>query len=301
MKRILAKQTHYKSLLAVVNKHAMVFEGKSGLMKIRTDFEYRVTRISEIIRDINRPVSIFYRVKKIAEARMNESMVKMISMGILSAAIENNEVKMKTMRDFKSQLKKVSAFRLLLNAKYVAGELKNVQSASAGEDFHTEKLPAFIQQVEDFETVLNNLSDQLLRRKMLRKELARLIADTNVFLRESLDAVVRFNSGGNPDFYRDYMVFRKEKKRAHYAKSNLIPEIIPEQKKESKPVLTTVKQLKVALNLDLNKVKESFAVTKFNPGTAIVENELCAEYRKDKLFLAFKPVGNELCEEVMMN
>lgn len=307
MKRIITKQHYFKSLLNVVNQHATVFEGKRGLQSIKTDFEYRVRRISEIISDISRPVSIFYRPKQYAEERLNYAMKVMTGMGCMAASINGDAPMLAIMHAYNAQLNKVSAYRLYVNAMHVTEELKKVHVDTAGKDFHEKKLPAFRQQVKEFGVMLETLSDQLRRRKSLKIELATLIADTNRFLRYQMDAIVRFNSADYLDFYREYMLIRREHKRKRPSAGKTQPEVATESKDICQMDTAQSKPLQQpALNKDLlphNPVQETvYAVKQDHETEAVAKNETPQECLAEASLSPILSICRSLCSvEVMLN
>ena len=51
MKRILAKQSHYKSLINTIRRHPEFAEGKAQLQRMVAELESREKRMSEILSD----------------------------------------------------------------------------------------------------------------------------------------------------------------------------------------------------------------------------------------------------------
>jgi len=213
MKRIITKQNHYKSLLNTINRHPEFAEGKSQLQGMIVELEARERRISGIISDIFRPVSFFYAVKQQAELELNQEMLRFTSMGELVAVHKKDDTMHYIMKKYQSQLYKVSAYKLYCNAISVADILEKVETNHTGTDFTSRQLPEFRKQAEAFGVKLTTLADQLLHRKVLKKELAALIASTNLLLREQLDHAVNFFHDTYPDLYREYMLIRKPHNR----------------------------------------------------------------------------------------
>jgi hypothetical protein len=228
MKRILAKHKHYKSLLDTFHNHPEFAEGKPIIEQYIDELVSNERRISEILSDIIRPVSFFYSVKRNAEKKLNADMLVYTSLGCMVASRNNNNTLYHIMSTYRMQLHKVSAYRLYLNAMHVAEMLQQVETSVAGPDFHTKKLPAFHKQAEEFGRKLDELKDQLLHRKVLRKELAVLIASTNILLHDVLDTAARGLQDTYPDFYREYMIVRHPKPRKRRTAKKSTTEVIPE-------------------------------------------------------------------------
>ena len=188
------------------------------------ELESREKRMSEIITDISRPVSCFYSAKKQAEQEMNKSMYRFTSLGKLAAYHKQDETMYTMLKTYQEQLHKVSAYRLYLNAINVAEVLQTLDTNLGGPDFHSRQLPAFRTQAEDFGAKLTALAEQLLRRKALRKELAELIASTNLFLRDEMDNAVNFQQDSYPDFYREYHLIRQPHERKRRRSRKVQPE-----------------------------------------------------------------------------
>lgn len=224
MKRILAKQIHYKSLINILRRHPEFAEGKVQLQRMVAELESREKRMSEILSDICRPVSVFYAVKRQAEKEMNESMLRFTNLGRMAAYNKQDETMYSVMKTYLEQLYKVSAYRLYLNAIHVAEVLQTLDTNLGGPDFHSMQLPAFRTQAEDFGAKLTALAEQLLRRKALRKELAELIASTNLFLRDEMDNAVNFQQDSYPDFYREYHLIRQPHERKRRRSRKVQPE-----------------------------------------------------------------------------
>lgn len=304
MKRTIAKQNYYKLLLHVMQKYADVFEGKQELLSIKTDFELRVQRISEILSDISRPVAIFYNQKRHAEAKLNSTMKVMSGMGCMAASINDDATMLKVMQVYRAQLNKVSAFRLFVNARHVADLLKKVHVDIVGKDFLDNKLPAFGQQVQSFGTMLDWLSDRLRRRKSLKTELAQLIAGTNLFLRNEMDAIVRFNAAEYPDFYREYVVIRWKQRRKRSLAGKSQPEMITANNDNCAIHLIESLQPQPTTNpLPHNPVQETmFAVKQDEETLDVAENEIMKEYFAANSLLHLQTVCRSLCrEEVWVN
>jgi hypothetical protein len=214
MKRILAKQTHYKSLINILRRHPEFAEGKAQLQRMVAELESREKRMSEILSDICRPVSIFYAEKCQAEKEMNESMLRFTNLGKMAAYNKQDETLHSVMKTYLEQLYKVSAYRLYLNALNVAELLQTLDTNLGGPEFHSRQLPEFRRQAEEFGTKLTALADQLHRRKALKKELAELIASTNLFLRDVMDNAVTLSgslTNGNEEEVKKYNpTFRKQ-------------------------------------------------------------------------------------------
>ena len=221
MKRILAKQTHYKSLINTLRRHPEFAEDKAQLPRMVAELETRENRMSEILSDICRPVAIFYAEKRQAENEMNKSMFRFTNLGRMAAYNKQDETMYALMKTYQEQLHKVSAYSLYLNALHVAELLQTIDTNLAGPDFHTRQLPEFRRQAEAFCTKLTALADQLRRRKALKQELAALIASTNLFLRDVMDNAVNFVQDLYPDFYREYHLIRQphERKRRRNKKT----------------------------------------------------------------------------------
>lgn len=224
MKRILAKQNHYKSLINTFSRHPEFAGGKTQLQHLVAELESREKRMSEIITDISRPVSCFYSAKQQAEQEMNKSMYRFTGLGKLAAYHKQDETKYTMLKTYQEQLHKVSAYRLYLNAIHVAEVLQTLDTNLGGPDFHSRQLPAFRTQAEDFGAKLTALAEQLLRRKALRKELAELIASTNLFLRDEMDNAVNFQQDSYPDFYREYHLIRQPHERKRRRSRKVQPE-----------------------------------------------------------------------------
>lgn len=234
MKRILAKQKHYQSLLNTFRNHPEFAEGKLLVEKYIAELELRQRRIAAILSDILKPVSFFYSVKQNAEQQLNNEMLAFTRLGCLSASFTDDSSMYFIMKKYQMQLHKISAYKLHLNAIHVADMLQKVESSLAGPDFHTKKLPAFRKQAEEFGRQLDKLKDELFRRKALRKELASLIAGTNTLIRDVFDTSVSTCQETCSEFYREYMLLRHPKPRKrrmvrkvqpeiNYANENVIP------------------------------------------------------------------------------
>lgn len=307
MKRNIAKQNYYKLLLHVMHKYEGVFEGKQELQSIKTDFEFRVQRISEILSDISRPVSIFYSPKRYAEEKLNYTMKIMSGMGCMAASINDDATMLKVMQAYIAQLNKVSAYRLFVNARHVADLLKNVHVDIVGRDFLDKKLPAFRQQVQSFGTILDLLSDRLRRRKALKIELAQLIAGTNLFLRNETDAIVRFNAAEYPDFYREYLLIRYKQRRKRSLAGKSQPEMKTANNDNCAMHPALVKPLKpqmpITNSLPLNPIQETmFAVKRDEETLDVAENEILKEYLAGNSLSHLQTVCRSLCsEEVSVN
>jgi hypothetical protein len=261
MKRILAKQFHYKSLINILRRHPEFAEGKAQLQRMVAELESREKRMSEILSDICRPVSIFYAVKRQAEKEMNESMFRFTNLGRMAAWHKQDETMYTVMKKYQEQLYKVSTYRLYLNAINVAELLQTLDTNLGGPDFHSRQLPAFRRQAEEFGTKFIALANQLHHRKALKKELSELIASTNLFLRDEMDNAVNFLQDSNPGLYREYYLIRQ-----------------PHERKRR----TTKKSLPVAQETDIKKVQvnhvpspKQVAITA--PETKLLLNEKSVE------------------------
>jgi hypothetical protein len=235
MKRILAKQTHYKSLINTLRRHPEFAEEKAQLQRMVAELESREKRMSEILSDICRPVSIFYAVKRKTENEMNESMFRFTNLGSMAAYNKQDEAMYSVMKTYQEQLHKVSTYRLYLNALNVAELLQTLDTNLGGPDFHNSQLPAFRRQAEEFGVKLEALANQLLRRKALRKELAELIAATNLFLRDEMDNAINFLQDSNPGLYREYHLIRQPHERKR-RKSKKTQPVIQETQSASVPI-----------------------------------------------------------------
>jgi len=225
MKRILAKQIHYKSLINTLRRHPEFAEGKAQLQRMVAELETRENRMSEVLSDISRPVAIFYAEKRQAENEMNESMFRFTNLGRMAAYNKQDETMYALMKTYQEQLHKVSAYSLYLNALHVAELLQTIDTNLAGPDFHNRQLPEFRRQAEAFGTKLTALADQLRRRKTLKQELAALIASTNLFLRDVMDNAVNFVQDLYPAFYREYHLIRQPHERKRRRNKKAKPEV----------------------------------------------------------------------------
>ena len=128
MKRILAKQTPYKSLINTLRRHPEFAEGKAQLQRMVADLETREHRMSEILSDISRTVAIFYAEKRHAENEMNKSMFRFTNLGRMAAYNKQDETMYALMKTYQEQLHKVSAYSLYLNALHVAELLQTIDT-----------------------------------------------------------------------------------------------------------------------------------------------------------------------------
>ena len=298
MKRILAKQTHYTSLIHIIKRHPEFAEGKSQLLQLISDFESREKRISEILSDIWRPVSIFYAVKRQSEIEMNEAMYRFTNLGKLTAFNKHDETLYTIMKTYQEQLYKVSAYQLYLNALHTAELLQPFEPSFTGPVFKSRQLPEFRKQAEEFGVKLTDLADQLRRRKSLKKELAQLIADTNLFLRDQLDHAVNYFQDSYPDFYREYHLIRqphKRKRRSSKKNQEEMPETNPKmvpivQATVRAPETATPAETKLQLieKSTENKVPPQVEEIIANePEEYAFENEIPANYMSDVSELIF--------------
>jgi len=213
MKRNLNRLYHYNSLLRVMDSHPEVFSGRLALAEAKADLERRTARLSEIISELCSPVSLVYCRKKVAEHELNEMMLKMTSLGCLDAHLRNDAATYAVMKTYRSQVRKVSCSTLYYNAMHTARLLQGVTTGITEKDFHTVVLPAFSLQAAEFGRALEMEADALLRRKVLRKEMAVLIASTNRFLHEQFDSLAFVMMHKHPEYYSDWVVLRGDGSR----------------------------------------------------------------------------------------
>ncbi len=225
MKRNLNRLYHYNSLLRVMDSHPEVFSGRLALAEAKADLEKRTAHLSEIISELCSPLSLVYCRKKIAEHELNAMMLKMTSLGCLDAHLRNDAATYAAMKTYRSQVRKVSCSMLYYNAMHTARLLQGVTTGVTEKDFHTLALPAFSLQVAEFGRALEVEADALLRRKVLRKEMAVLIASTNRFLHEQFDSLAFVMIHKHPEYYREWVVLRgdgsrKRRKGTHAKNKN---------------------------------------------------------------------------------
>jgi len=292
MKRILAKQTHYTSLINTIKRHPEFAEGKPQLLQLVSDFESRGKLITEILSDIWRPVSIFYAVKRQSELEMNEAMYRFTNLGKLTAFNKHDETLYTIMKTYQEQLYKVSAYQLYLNALHTAELLQPFEPSFTGPVFKSRQLPEFRKQAEEFGVKLTELADQLRRRKSLKKELAQLIAGTNLFLRDQLDHAVNYFQDSYPDFYREYHLIRQPHKRkrrsckknqADLPETNLkmVP-IVHTAVRKPEPATSAEKKLQLIVKPIENKVPPQVEeILAHEPEEYVFENEIPANYMSD--------------------
>ena len=213
MKRNLNRLYQYNSLLRVMDSHPEVFSGRLALAEAKADLERRTARLSEIISELCSPVSLVYCRKKVAEHELNEMMLKMTSLGCLDAHLRNDAVTYAAMKTYRSQVRKVSCSTLYYNAMHTARLLQGVTTGVTEKDFHTVALPAFSLQTAEFGRVLEAEADALLRRKVLRKEMAVLIASTNRFLHEQFDCLAFVMMHKHPEYYSEWVALRGDGSR----------------------------------------------------------------------------------------
>jgi hypothetical protein len=213
MKRTLKRLEHYTSLRHVMENHPEVFEGKSALLEAKAEFEQRLNRLSEIVAELSVLLFTIYNPKKVAERELNEAMLRMTSLGCLEAHIRKDTVMLAAMKSYKSQVRKVACSTLYYNALQTVKLLESVSSSIAGKDFHSLVLPAFSRQVKEFGRELEKEAAQLQRRKLLRNELAALIASTNLLLHEQFDNLAFIMKLKYPVYYLDWTVLRGDGSR----------------------------------------------------------------------------------------
>lgn len=213
MKRIIAKLNHYNLILRIFENHPEVFEKKPGWKDILAEFEERVQRITAILSDVNRPVQYFYDTRRDAENKLGEKVVNFAGMGISFAVSLNDNAMMQRMKTYRGQVRKVSGFRLYNSAKFVAEDLYKVDASWRGKTMSDQEIDKFVKQAEDFRETLDWLHHQLAMRKALRKELAGLIAQNNIWLHDILDGIYRNAEDDCPDFCNEYRTLRFKKRK----------------------------------------------------------------------------------------
>lgn len=213
MKRNLNRLYHYNSLLRVMDSHPEVFEGRSGLLESKAELEKRTGRLSEIISELSSPLCLVYSRKKVAECELNEAMIKMTNLGCLDAHLRNDASMLAVMKTYRSQLRKVSCSTLYYNARHTARMLRGVSTSVTDKNFHSVALPAFSIQVAEFGRVLEEEAAALQKRKVLRSEMAALIATTNKFLHEQFDTLAFVIAGKHSEYYREWVVLRGDGSR----------------------------------------------------------------------------------------
>ncbi|HOW32560.1 MAG TPA: hypothetical protein PLP88_13430, partial [Bacteroidales bacterium] len=223
MKRNLNRLYHYNSLLRVMNSHPEVFCGRSALLEAKAELERRTGRLSEIISELSSPLCLVYSRKKVVERELNEAMIRMTNLGCLDAHLHNDATMYAVMKTYRSQVRKVACRTLYYNAMHTARLLRGTSTATVGKDFLTVTLPAFTIQVAEFGRVLEEEAAALQRRKVLRSEMAALVASTNKFLHEQFDTMAHVMIHKHPDYYSEWVVLRgdgsRKRRKTNPAKS----------------------------------------------------------------------------------
>ncbi len=229
MKRIIAKQNYYKALNHIMAQHPEVFNGREMIEATRQEFERRIGRVSEIVSELTRPVAFVYSGKRIAEQKMNGIMDRITSLGSLEANLSDDAAMEQFMTGCRAQIGKVSARRMYFNALNVAEELGKIEHSCMGKKLHETILPGFIRDVEEFGAALDRQAEQLNHRKMIRRELAELLASANLFIKWQLDGIALYFSDDYPDFYSEWISVRGDgsrKKRRKKAAGEEAPETV---------------------------------------------------------------------------
>jgi hypothetical protein len=204
---------HYNSLLRVMDSLPEVFSGRSALLEAKAELERRTGRLSEIISELSSPLCLVYNPKKVVEHELNEAMIKMTNLGCLDSHLRNDATMYAAMKTYRSQVRKVACITLYYNAMHTAKLLQSVSTSVTDKNFHSVILPAFSIQVAEFGRVLEEEADALQRRKVLRKEMAVLIATTNKFLHEQFDNLAFVMAKKHPEYYREWVVLRGDGSR----------------------------------------------------------------------------------------
>jgi len=137
----------------------------------------------------------------------------MTNLGCLDAHLRSDATMLAVMKAYRSQLRKVSCCTLYYNARHTARMLRGVSTSVTDKNFHSVALPAFSIQVAELGRVLEEEAAALQRRKVLRSEMAALIATTNKFLHEQFDTLAFVMAVKHPEYYREWVVLRGDGSR----------------------------------------------------------------------------------------
>ena len=211
MKKEINILQRFKAIRREMENCEEAFAEKPEILAAKVAFENNTDNIGDILSQLLRPVSTVRSPKQDSESRMRKSLSRMIGIGLTLATSQDNQPLITTLKGYNMLWKRCSAYQLYEISLHTHEELTKVQELAADNGLTTEKLAAFLQQIQDYGITLDTNGFLLSDRRKSRQDLKQLIKANNHLLRMQLDTFVRFSEDEFPELYSNYMFLRKRK------------------------------------------------------------------------------------------
>jgi hypothetical protein len=224
MKYSIHQLDKFNTLGIIITGYPDAFEGFAEIIIARDKFLSNKTRISELVSDLNKPMTEVYMVKSDGRKKLYTALKLAIGTGITVAKRQGNNPMLLTMKEYKRSLAHTTIHDLPEMANRVYEDLQQYQETATGAGLTPEKLAALLDLSNSFREIIESTDYIISSRKAARKELKALISECILILKDELDPFVEHCIDTFPAFYNAYNTARAPK-RSYKKKITTISEV----------------------------------------------------------------------------
>lgn len=211
MKNEIIKHQKMRAINRILDNNAEIFSGKTEAVLMKDLFGQQLDKISLLISDQLKPSATIHKPKQELQRAFHAETVRMIGMGIMLASNLKNQSLLYLLRNYKTKMHSVSAYRKYEIALHVHDEIKKHQPTAGNFGLTEEVLNAFKDMAIHFAGTLEDTGNSLYLRKKDRAQLNHLLKQCNETLRNQLDPFIGYHQLTHPEVFQSYMLLRDTK------------------------------------------------------------------------------------------
>lgn len=211
MKKKIIKHQKMRAINRILDNNAEIFTGKTEAVLMKELYGQKLEKISLLISDLLKPPAVIHRPKQELQRAFHAETVRMIGMGIMLASNLKNQSLLYLLRNYKTKMHSVSAYRKYEIALHVHDEIEKHQPTAGNIGLTDEVLNAFKEMAINFAGTLEDTGNNLYLRKKDRAQLNNLLKQCNETLRNQIDPFIGYHQITHPDVYQSYMLLRDTK------------------------------------------------------------------------------------------